>query len=114
MADSGRFRVAVLLLVIVSSIVLVSLSLILYQSDAVPDRYGADDEPKLSPKARALYTWLLVSVALLLVFVVTTALLARWSRRVRSDLAHRRREPTASEDVWRMHRLPDDREPDEA
>ncbi len=109
MADARRFRVALLLLVIGTSLILGSLGLILYVSDQLHDQQaGQDAGPLLSPRARLLYTWLLVSVVLLLVFIVGTVLMGRWSRHYREQIARRRPSPTATEDVWRMYRLPDD------
>ena len=66
------------------------------------------DVPPLSGSAQALYQWLFVSTVLVLVFVVAAVLIVRWGRHHRARMARRRREPTATEDVWQMHRLPDE------
>ncbi len=109
MADARRFRVALLLLAIGTSLVLGSLGLILQVSgDLHDEKADLADGPLISPRARLLYTWLLVSVVLLLLFFVGAVLMARWTRQYREGIAHRRSSPTASEDVWKMHRLPDD------
>ena len=64
--------------------------------------------PPLSSPARALYGWLLVSSLLVLVFFIAAVMTVRWGRRHRTALKHRRPAPTATDDVWRMHRLPEE------
>jgi hypothetical protein len=53
--------------------------------------------------------WLLLLLLLLfLVFTVATLALVRWSRRFRAVITRRPHPPTPSDDVWRMHRLPEE------
>ena len=57
----------------------------------------------------------LLIVGLFMVFVLAGFILIRGSRRYRERLRHRRPPPTPSNDIWKMHRLPDDAdlEPDD-
>ncbi len=65
----------------------------------------ADDRGKA---AGALSLFLLVGIVLLLVFVVGAVVLV-WTARRRHAFAGRQRSaPTPAEDVWAMHKLPDD------
>lgn len=62
---------------------------------------------ELTPKARGVYRgMLLICVTLVAVFALTV-LLVRVLRRYRQTYMTSRRRPTASEDVWRQHRLPE-------
>ncbi len=73
-------------------------------------------EPTPSPQAvqavRSSPAILLLGFFLVLVFLVTTYALVRGSRRFRELLFRKRSPPTASDDVWAKHRLPQ-REHDE-
>jgi len=50
----------------------------------------------------------LLIIGLFMVFVLGGFILIRGSRRYRERLLHRRPPPTPSNDIWKMHRLPDD------
>jgi hypothetical protein len=51
---------------------------------------------------------LLWTAVLLFVFLVGSFAIHRFSRRYRAYLLRKPASPTASEDVWRMHRLPEE------
>lgn len=54
---------------------------------------------------QAILFWVLVLIG---VFTVCTVAFLRWSRRFRRYLLARPRPPTPSDDVWSMHRLPEE------
>ena len=51
---------------------------------------------------------ILLIIGLFMVFVLGGFILIRSSRRYRERLLHRPPPPTPSNDIWKMHRLPDD------
>ncbi len=63
--------------------------------------------------AGALSLFVLVGVVLLLVFLVGAVVLVWTARRRRAFAGRRRPTPTPAEDVWAMHKLPDDTDRDE-
>ncbi len=75
--------------------------------------FGAAGMP--SPAAGAVSLFVLVSVILVLVFLLGTFVLVRNARRRRATAERQPPAPTSADDVWAMHKLPeeDDRaEPD--
>jgi len=62
----------------------------------------------VDPAVPALALLLLVMLFLALVVFVGSYVLVRAVRRFRGNLRRQRPAPTASEDVWAMHRLPED------
>lgn len=62
----------------------------------------------LSKLAPALSVFLLTGLLLALVFLLASYVLVRVSRRIRRSIDWRPAAPTAAEDVWAMHRLPED------
>ncbi len=65
---------------------------------------GGGDERKI---ISALSLFVVVGLALILVFLLVTFVLVRSARRARASSARRGRQATASEDVWSMHRAPE-------
>jgi len=64
----------------------------------------------LSPGER-LVLWrstLFWGLFILMIFVVAALAIVRFSVRYRRYLSDRRTKPTPTEDVWKMHKLPDD------
>jgi hypothetical protein len=57
---------------------------------------------------RQVFFW---AGVLLFIFFTSAWVIIRFSKRYRSYLLRERPPPTPSEDVWRMHRLPDDEDP---
>ncbi len=55
---------------------------------------------------------LFLSLVLVGIFAVSSLAYLRWSRRFRRLLFHKPAPPTPADDVWRMHRLPDEQEPE--
>lgn len=74
----------------------------------------ADIDPTLV--ARAMSLFLLSGLLLVCLFLSATFVLVRGMRRVQRSLWRRPRTPTVSDDVWAMHKLPEDLlwPPDEA
>lgn len=56
---------------------------------------------------RQVFFW---SVVLLLIFFIAAWVIIRFSLRYRAYIFREKPPPTPSEDVWRMHRLPEDDE----
>jgi len=82
---------------------------------------SADDKDgsvgKASPDRRevawAAGTFLLVGAGLVFLFLLGSYILIRGSRRYRARLARRQKPPSPVEDVWAMHKLPEDDESNE-
>mgnify|MGYP006908254759 CR=1 FL=1 len=68
------------------------------------------EQPEL---VRTLKAVLLLVAVLVLIFGVSSYAFIRWSRRYRKWLMRRDADPTPSDDVWQMHRLPDDDDDEE-
>ncbi len=62
----------------------------------------------LAKLASALSVFLLTGLLLALVFLLASYVLVRALRRIRRSIDWRRAAPTAVEDVWAMHKLPED------
>ncbi len=77
---------------------------------------GPDGAPASEPAeidARALAIFLLYLLLFVLVFLVATYAFLRASRRFRKSLAKQKPERTDAGDVWAMHKLPKELEPDD-
>ena len=66
------------------------------------------EKAELRERVRAPMRLLLASGGLAVGFAVTMYLFLLWSRRYRARLTRSPRPPTPVEDVWSMHRLPDE------
>lgn len=111
-SDGKSRRVGLILLV--TGLVLLAISVVI-----VLDRSGQSPESaplavRESAPGIARASWLTQAVLLIslvfLIFVVGTFAMVRFSRRFRAALLGRRATPTPSEDVWQMHRLPENHE----
>ncbi len=71
-------------------------------------RQPASADPEAQRFATAYGLLLLVGFLLVVVFLLGSYIAVRVSRRVRAESARKRALPTPTEDVWSMHRLPDD------
>ncbi len=73
---------------------------------------AADDRPHATPKQKAkakkLAAVLAYTSVLLLIFVIGSWAIVRFSRRFQNYLVRGDKAPTQSDDVWAMHRLPPD------
>ena len=106
--NSYRRPLAVGLLL--AGVVLLGIAFLLWVRTGEPSA-GPPAERSTNPastivEARQLLGLLLLLLVLFLVFTVATLALVRWSRRFRAAITHRPHPPTPSDDVWRMHRLP--------
>ena len=63
------------------------------------------DDKATARMLQAVLFWLLVLIG---VFMICTLAFLRWSRRFRKLLLARPRPPTPADDVWSMHRLPEE------
>ncbi len=73
---------------------------------------GAPVSGSTKTDARAMAIFLLYLLMFVLVFLVATYAILRASRRFRRSLAKQKPEHTDAGDVWAMHKLPEELEPD--
>lgn len=73
---------------------------------------GAPVSEATKADARALAIFLLYLLIFVLVFLFASYAILRASRRFRESLTRRRPEATNASDVWAMHELPKELEPD--
>ncbi len=66
------------------------------------------------PRARRWRLTLLVSVLLITILIAAVLVLILFSRNFRRIFLRKAPEPTPYVDAWKMHRLPDDENPDVA
>lgn len=64
--------------------------------------------PTTRPSAHDMATMLIFGLVVVVVFLFGTLAIMRFSRHYRSMLLDEPKEPTASDDVWKQHRLPED------
>lgn len=88
--------------------------ILLHQADKSTRRPTETQQPidvkqaKAKAEARMVRSVLLWVLVLVVVFGVSTLALRRWSRHFRRWLLHQPHPPTPADDVWLMHRLPDE------
>jgi len=115
MDQSERYRrlAGLVLLVIGLGFLAVSVVIVTRRSHDAPHVWpvGSSDSATAVAQARYVLWGLLLLVMVLLGFIVAALAMVGWSRRFRASLLRRRRPATPYDDIWRMHRLPD--EPDE-
>jgi uncharacterized membrane protein YidH (DUF202 family) len=108
-AESNRQRIAMLLIGLGMVLTLVGFSLLVYNQPA--DSWSSASQPTSSvppeTKVRALRQMLFWLLILVVIFLVSTLAFLRWSRHFRRSLLRKPHEPTPSEDVWAMHKLPE-------
>lgn len=73
-------------------------------ADAVtkPPAASLEDDPRMA-HWRLVFFW---SLVILLIFLVAALVIVRFSERYKAYLLRKRRPPTPSDDVWKMHKLP--------
>ena len=107
--EPRRFATVMVLLAIAS--ILAGLALIAYYQHQI-ESYRAAHLPPTSQEAiqtaKAMKHLLFGLLLLAGVFLVSSYAFVRWSRRFRNQILRKPRPPTPSDDVWAMHRLPDD------
>lgn len=115
-AEEYRRRIALALSFIGITLILIGLFVGVRHQQAVartrlpatqPAEFDARDRAEM---VQAVLFW---TVVLIIVFGVSTLALMRFSRGFRKYLLHRPAHPTPADDVWAMHRLPDELPPDQ-
>lgn len=108
-AESSRQRIALIFAGIGLVLVLIGFGLLTHSQANVDTGILATRPSSVPPevKARAIRQLLFWLVVLVLIFLVSTMAFLRWSRHYRRSLLRKPKEPTPSEDVWSMHKLPD-------
>lgn len=107
-SEFHRRRVALVLVILGAGLILLGFGVVAFQQ--VPYEMPSKASHVLTPEAkvelmRQLLFWSLVFV---LIFTVSTYAFLRWSRHFRRLILRGPRQATPSEDVWSMHRLPED------
>ncbi|UCD30580.1 MAG: hypothetical protein JSV03_08975 [Planctomycetota bacterium] len=111
--EQNRRKVATALTVLGAGLILVGVIVILvYQYHIYDKQYGnyfqevtKEDNLPTAMAIRDILFWLLMIV---FIFSVGTLAMMRWSRRFRRKLLRKPKPPTTVDDVWSMHRLPED------
>jgi hypothetical protein len=110
--DGHRRRVAFLLMFGGMAVVLLATALyISYEQKRLPPpttQLTAEQKAEIRARIRTPMRILLAASALTLGFLVASYVFLGWSRGYRSQLTKAPAPPTPVEDVWMMHRLPDD------
>jgi len=110
--EAHRQRIALVLLLIGTALLLAGVAMVLQHQNTLhtPQAKSVTSqapEAKLRV-AQILKESLFALLVLVIIFGTGTFAFLRWSRRFRQRLLRRPRPPTPSEDVWAMHRLPDE------
>lgn len=111
--EQHRERIAGVLLLAGVSLILVGAGLLIHQQHQLDASQPVLNSATLSPEARvrraeAIHSLLFLLIMLVVIFAAASLAFLRWSRRFRRWLLRKPALPTPSEDVWAMHRLPED------
>lgn len=109
-AEEDRCRLAAILCIGGLLFVLLGVFLTLQYQYEIYETTASGPGPLPDNKAtarmlQAVLFWLLVLIG---VFMISTVAFLRWSRRFRKYLLARPHLPTPVDDVWSMHRLPEE------
>jgi uncharacterized membrane protein YidH (DUF202 family) len=110
-AEENRRRLAMVLVLIGCGLMLAGGALVLQHRHQMQVAQGFQGRPaslettKLAQTIRQVLFWLLLLVGL---FSVSSFAFLRWSRRFRRWMLREPKPPTDAEDVWAMHRAPDE------
>jgi ABC-type Fe3+ transport system permease subunit len=109
--EENRRRLAIALSLLGVVLVLGGVALTIQHQQSIARTQG--EAGSIPPEqrvrlAQAIQQILFVLLVLVGVFAIGTLAFLRWSRRFRSQLFRRPRPPTPAEDVWAMHRLPEE------
>ncbi len=113
--EKDRRRIAAILFLLSGILILVGLSTLMTrrgepEPQPTASRPIGSMEPEKLAMAQAMQRALLALVVLVIIFIFGTLAWVRWSRRFRIWLLREPRPPTPVEDVWAMHRLPEEPE----
>jgi ABC-type Fe3+ transport system permease subunit len=117
LAGGQRTRAALMLLLLGVTVLLVALGIAVLRGQPQPEEMiGAGGPPgpeRLGGKAQAMVATvtLLYGTILIVVFVVAAVALVAVSRGYRRRLQATRPAPTAYDDVWSRHKLPEEPDP---
>lgn len=109
-----RRRIAFVLVLVGLALILTGFALVVHHRGEVvaaeqPSPISASRENRINAMKWLLF-WLVIFV---IIFAASSFAFLRWSRHFRNTLLRPPRPPSPSEDVWAMHRLPEDLEPGE-
>jgi len=113
-AEESRRRIAGLLCLVGVGLILTGLVLAFRHRGSLvnPDdplrAVAADTNMEFAQDMKEAMFWLLVLMG---VFGLSSLAFLRWSRRFRGWVLHRPHPPTPADDVWVMHRLPEESPP---
>lgn len=118
--EENRRRFALLLIGLGIFLILLGLGLGTHHYHALASQregLNPSDPPAIqlsrSQQARMIQQVLFLTLVLAGILGISLYAFKVWSRRFRQMLFRRPAPPTPSEDVWTMHRLPDDSRPEE-
>jgi len=118
MDRSKRYRrlAGLVLLAIGLAFLAVSVVIVTRRSCDAPHVWpaGSNDSATALAQARYILWGLLLLVVVVLGFIVAALAMVRWSRQFRANLLRRRRPATPYDDIWSMHRLPDETDAQDA
>ncbi len=113
--EKGRRRIATILFLLSGILVITALTtLVARHGESGPRPVStqpitSEEKGKLA-LAQAMQRALLALIVLVIIFAFGSLAWIRWSRRFRAWLLREPRPPTPAEDVWAMHRLPEEGE----
>lgn len=111
-AEENRRRIAAALCLLGAGLILAGVAVILQHRATVgteqtllSDASANRDNVFVAQAIQKVLLWVLVLMG---IFGVSTFAFLRWSRRFRNWLLYRPHPPTPADDIWAMHRLPDE------
>lgn len=115
--EKNRRRIRVLVLLLSGILIISGMSIFIVrrgqpepEPQPVANRPIADPESEKLALARAILRVLLALIVLVIIFAFGSLAWMRWSRRYRARLLREPRPPTPADDVWAMHRPPEEPE----
>ncbi|MHC4674242.1 MAG: hypothetical protein ACYTF1_19425 [Planctomycetota bacterium] len=115
--EQNRRRIAAALILCGGGLIVCGAILILYHQYnifTIPGHYYEESaKARNLPLAKAIRDVLFGLLIIVGIFSIGSLAMIRWSRRFRKRLLRKPSPPTPADDVWSMHRLPNDKKNDE-
>lgn len=113
-AEVHRRRIAFVLVFLGVALILTGFAVIVTHQHEIEEASQPETQPAdRQAQARAMGELLVWLMILVVIFGAGLVAFFRWSRRYRAWLLRNPQPPSPSDDVWAMHRLPDDDAPEE-
>ena len=112
-SEHNRQRIALAMVLLSMCLILIGFGIIIAQNMTMEVPGPPASRPAHGTAARKTdalaLRWILLWLPIFgLIFVVSTLAFLRWSRNFRRWIFRKPRPPTPSEDVWAMHKLPEE------